>query len=179
MNLVLIGYRGTGKSTVGQLLATRWGCALIDMDEEIERRAGMSIAEIFAAEDEAGFRRREVEVARDVSRLDQHVIAAGGGAVVNPANRQLLRGSGRVVWLRASAESIHARIAGDATTAARRPNLTASGGLDEVERLLAERTPIYQDAADLVIDTEGKTAAEVADEIADALGWTDLPAEDA
>jgi shikimate kinase len=81
------------------------------------------------------------------------------------------------VWLTASAENIHARISGDATTAARRPNLTQGGGIDEVRRLLAERTPTYKKAADLVIDADDKTAADVAEEIATELNWNSLPAE--
>lgn len=177
MNLVLIGYRGTGKSTVGQLLATRWDCPLLDLDNEIERTAGMSIAEIFVAEGETGFRRREAEAVRESCRLNQTVIAAGGGAVVDPTSREQLRRSGQVVWLTASAESIHARISGDVTTAARRPNLTQTGGIDEVRRLLAERTPIYAEAADLVVDADDKTAADVATAIANELNWNSLPAE--
>jgi shikimate kinase len=177
MNLVLIGYRGTGKSTVGQLLAQRWDCPLLDLDNEIERTAGMSIAEIFVAEGETGFRRRESDVVRQSCCLNQTVIAAGGGAVVDPASREQLRRSGRVVWLTASAENIHARISGDATTAARRPNLTQTGGIAEVRRMLAERAPIYEDAADLTIDADDKTAADVADAIANELNWNSLPAE--
>jgi shikimate kinase len=177
MNLILIGYRGTGKSTVGRLLAARWDCPFVDMDDEIERGADMSIAEIFAAEGEPGFRRREANVVHDVCGRNQTVIAAGGGAVVNPTSRDEMQRSGQVVWLTASAESILARMSGDETTAARRPNLTKSGGDDEVRRLLAERTPIYSGAADLEVDTEGTTADEVADAIAAGLAWSSLPAE--
>ncbi|MEZ6074065.1 MAG: shikimate kinase [Pirellulales bacterium] len=176
MNVVLIGYRGTGKSSVGRLLARRWDCPFVDLDDEIERRAGMTIAEIFAAEGEPGFRRRESTVVQDVSGRDRHVIATGGGAVVDTDNRSALTHCGRVVWLKASPQSIHVRISADAATSARRPNLTASGGLEEIERVLGTRTPIYDAAADLTIDTEGKSPQDVADAIVARLGWDTLPA---
>src|SRR6266567_1717423 len=98
-NLYLIGYRGTGKSSVAHLLAEKLGWPWLDMDELLESRSGLSIREIFSNEGEAGFREREVALLQEVSRLQRHVIATGGGIVLSATNRRLLRESGRAIWL--------------------------------------------------------------------------------
>jgi shikimate kinase len=165
MNLVLIGYRGTGKSTVARQLALALGWNWIDADVEVELRAGKSIAAIFADDGEVRFRDLESEVLAELVHTDREVIAAGGGAVLRDANRELLARCRYVIWLRASPATILTRIAACSTTAARRPNLTTSGGEAEVVRLLAERTPLYRECADLDIDTEDKSPAEIAGEI--------------
>jgi len=168
VNLYLIGYRGTGKSTVarrlGLLLARPW----IDADVEIETRAGKSIARIFADRGEPAFRALESEVLADLARRceEELIVGVGGGGVLRSANRAALARSGSVVWLQADAETIFERIGADPATAARRPNLTAAGGRGEIEQLLAERTPVYRACADLEVDTAGKTADDVAGEIA-------------
>ncbi|MBN2217934.1 MAG: shikimate kinase [Pirellulales bacterium] len=169
MSLTLIGYRATGKTTLARLLAERLGWDWIDADVEIERRAGKSIARIFADEGEAAFRELEVAVTADLCRRERLVLAAGGGAPMREENRRAMRAAGPVVWLRATPDTIHRRMSGDATTAARRPNLTDWGGLAEIVELLRRREPIYQEAADLAIDTEGKTPDQLADEILDRL----------
>ncbi|HEY1381697.1 MAG TPA: shikimate kinase, partial [Gemmataceae bacterium] len=140
--LYLIGPRGSGKSTVGRLLAARLGWAFADADEELEARAGRSIAAVFAAEGEAGFRDREAELLRDLARLDRHVIACGGGAVLRPESRQLLRATGQCVWLTGDAATLCRRLDCDPATAARRPALTALPGPAEVERVVREREPL-------------------------------------
>lgn len=165
MNLVLIGYRGTGKSTVARQLALALAWDWVDADVEIELRAGKSIAAIFADEGEARFRDLESEVLAELVGRDRMVIAAGGGAVLREANRRLLEHCRHVVWLQASPSTILTRIAACSTTAARRPNLTTSGGEAEVVRLLAERTPLYRECADVEIDTEDKSPAGIAGEI--------------
>ncbi|MEX2318140.1 MAG: shikimate kinase [Pirellulales bacterium] len=164
-SIFLIGYRGTGKSSVARELAQRLGYDWIDADDEIERRAAKPIASIFAEEGEAAFRDLEQLIVADLCRLRRTVIALGGGAVLREENRQSVTAAGSVVWLTASVDTIQKRLAGDPATASRRPNLTAAGGRTEIERLLAERTPLYRACATLEVDTEGKTAAEVADEI--------------
>jgi shikimate kinase len=165
MNVVLIGYRGTGKSTVARQLALELGWDWVDADVEVELRAAKSIAAIFADDGETRFRDLESEVLADLAVKERIVIAAGGGAVLREANRRQLATCGHVVWLRASPPTILGRIAACATTATRRPNLTTSGGEAEVMRLLAERTPLYHECAKLEIDTEYKTPAEIAGEI--------------
>lgn len=165
MNLFLIGYRGSGKSSVAAALAELLGWPWIDTDLEIERQAGKTIRQIFAEEGEAGFREREAAAIARIAAADRQVVALGGGAVLRPDNRLALRGRGRVVWLQASPQVLWQRIAGDPATAARRPDLTAAGGLAEVERLLAERTPLYAACADLTVPTEGLAPGEIAQQI--------------
>jgi shikimate kinase len=161
--IFLIGYRGTGKSTVAKLLAARRGCEWIDSDEEVERRAGKSIAAIFADDGEAAFRQLEAEVVHELCKRERIIVALGGGAVLSEDNRAAIRRAGHVVLLTAGVDTLASRLAADPSTAGRRPNLTTAGGREEIEAVLAERTPIYLACATLVIDTEGKTPAEVAD----------------
>src|SRR5258707_496267 len=176
MNIALIGYRGTGKTTVARQLARSLGWDWIDADVEVELAAGKSIAAIFADDGEPAFRDREAIVLADLIQRDHTILALGGGVVLRPANRTLVRQAGRVVWLTATPETIAERMAADATTSSRRPNLTAAGGLDEIRRLLNERSPLYRQCCDLEIDTEAKAPAEVAAEILEKLSSTEAPA---
>jgi shikimate kinase len=169
MNVFLIGYRGSGKTTVAAALAQRIGWTWIDADAQLERRAGKTIKQIFAEQGEKAFRDLESDVLADLIKLDRHIVALGGGVVLRNGNRKVLVGCGKIVWLQASAEALLARISGDATTAERRPNLTGQGGLAEIRTLLAERTPIYASCADVTVDAEEKTADEIAQQIIDEL----------
>ena len=164
--IFLIGYRGTGKTTVARELACRLGCEWVDADDVIERDAGKTIAAIFAEDGEGVFRDWEVGAVAALSRERRTVVALGGGAVLREENRQAILGAGPVVWLTASAETIFNRLKADPATASRRPNLTAEGGRAEIEAVLSSRIPLYRQCATLVVDTEGKTAAQVADVIA-------------
>jgi shikimate kinase len=163
--IILIGYRGTGKTTVGGLLAARLGWEFADADDLIEALAGTSVAAIFAAEGEAGFRDREAAALRELCRRERLVLATGGGAVLRQANRDLLRGAGLVAWLTAGPETIWARLRGDPATAARRPNLTLAGGIDEVQNLLAAREPLYRELAHVAVDADAPSPEAVADAI--------------
>jgi shikimate kinase len=165
MLLTLIGYRATGKTTLARLLAERMGCDWIDADVEIERRAGKSIAEIFAQDGEPAFRDLEAAVIADLCRRRRLILAAGGGAPLRPESRQAMQTGGKVVWLKATPATIHARMSGDQTTAARRPNLTNQGGLEEIVQVLTRREPIYRQAAHVEIDTEEKRPGEIVEEI--------------
>lgn len=150
MNLVLIGYRGTGKSTLGKLVAERLGMPYVSSDEEIVRRAGRSIPEIVAASSWARFRDLEEAVVADLASRDGWVIDTGGGVVTRPQNVKRLRERGLVVWLQASVSDIVERIRDSSD----RPSLTGDKDfLAEVEEVLAERLPLYEAAAHLTIDT--------------------------
>ncbi len=169
MVITLIGYRGTGKSTVAPLLAARLGWNSIDADIEIEQRYGQSIAEIFATEGEAGFRSREAAVMSDLLSRSQLVIAAGGGAILHSQTRQAIRAAGPAVWLTASLDTIVSRLAVDPTTTGRRPSLTEHDPRTEIAMVLATRTPLYAETASMTLDTEGRSAAAIVDEIVLAL----------
>jgi len=164
-HLVLIGYRGTGKSTVAQSLAAALARPWVDADHELTRRAGRSISQIFADDGEPTFRRLESETLEELLGREPSVIATGGGVVLSVANRQRLAGAGTIVWLRATPESIIDRLQRDASTAGMRPALTERGGLEEIVELLAKRSPLYAELAAQVIDTDDKTPAAVAAEI--------------
>lgn len=165
MNIALIGYRGTGKTAVAQQLALALGWDWIDADVEIELRAGKSISAIFADDGEAAFRDLETAVLAALIDREQTVLALGGGVILRPENRALLRRAGLVAWLQAEPETIADRMAADPTTASRRPKLTTAGGFEEIRRLLAERTPLYRECSAITIVTDDKTPGEVAAEI--------------
>jgi shikimate kinase len=162
--LFLIGARGSGKSTVSRLLAQQLGWLWCDADEELERRYGQSIRAIFAAAGESGFRDKESVILAELCRLRKHVIATGGGVVLRESNRVLLRDSGRVVWLIADVETLWQRLQADAATAERRPELTV-GGRAEIEETILFREPLYRQCADLIVETAGRAANDIAEEI--------------
>jgi shikimate kinase len=167
MNLVLIGYRGTGKSTVAKLLAARLGMEVVSLDQEIVREAGRSIPEIVAAHGWPYFRDLEAEVTRRCAARDGIIIDAGGGVILRPENVENLRRHGRLFWLRASVPVIVARI----ESGTERPALTAAKSFtEEVEDVLRERTPLYEAAAHHRVDTDGRSAEEVAAEVARLFG---------
>lgn len=165
MVLTLIGYRATGKTSLARELAAalRWNA--VDADVEIERRAGKSIKQIFEEDGESAFRDLEAEVIADLCQKERLVIASGGGAPMREASRQVMRQAGKVVWLRATPETILARMTGDVTTAERRPDLTDKGGLKEIIDMLELRDPIYRETADFEVDTEHKSLKQIAEEI--------------
>jgi shikimate kinase len=170
MIVTLIGYRGSGKSSVAGPLAARLGYQSVDADEEVQRRAGCSIRQLFDDEGEPAFRRLERAVLADLLARDRLVVAAGGGAVLDEDTRRDMRRAGPVVWLRAGARCLERRINSDAATREQRPPLTASGGeWAEIQSLLAAREPLYRQTATLVVDTDSRTPEEVVELIAQRL----------
>ncbi len=161
MKIVLIGSRGTGKTTVAQQLALALGYDWVDADVEIELRAGKSIAAIFADGGEAAFRRLESSVLAELLQRDRVVLALGGGVIVQPENRLLLQNVRPVIWLTGKPETLWSRIQGDATTAARRPALTVHHGLEEIRQLLQIREPWYRECADTEIATDDKSPGTI------------------
>lgn len=162
MNIVLIGYRGTGKSSVGKLLAERSGRTLISTDAEVVHRAGQAIPDIVKQHGWDHFRDLESEVCRELAGKDQLIIDTGGGAILRQDNADQLKARGIVFWLTAEVPTISRRIGGDT----QRPSLTgAKSFVDEIEEVLRERKPKYRAAADHTIATDHKTVIEIADAI--------------
>lgn len=147
MGVVLLGYRGSGKTTVGLKLADRLWCEFVDTDQEIVRRAGKSIKDIFEQDGEPAFRDLESQVLADVLKRESDVISCGGGVILREANRELLKNSGHSrIYLRCEPDVLHQRIHSDHTTAATRPALTnLGGGIEEIRTLMAQREPLYRE----------------------------------
>jgi len=160
-NLVLIGFMGSGKSSVGRELARRWGYRFADTDTMIRHKYDLAIPEIFAKFGEPFFREAEYQALVRLQGIGSTVIATGGGIVTQPRNLPLLRTLGQVVWLSADQTTIVDRV-GKST---HRPMLNQANPEESVTRLLAERAPLYRKAADLLIETSGLTHREVADRI--------------
>ena len=172
MNVYLIGFRGSGKTTVGKRLAERLGLSAIDSDDLIEQAAGVSIREIFQSEGESGFRDREQQVVEQLAGQcvqSPRVVSLGGGAILREANRQALASSGVCIWLTASPAKLVERMRGDQATAARRPALSQLSDYDEVVAILAAREPLYAATAQKSVNTEDTTVEAICDEIVDWL----------
>lgn len=166
MRIVLTGYRGCGKSTVGRLLAERLGLPFFDTDVLIGERSGRTVRQIVADGGWDEFRALERRVIADLPR-ERSVVALGGGAVLDKANVEALESDGFFVWLTAGTDIILERLAADEKSVEQRPPLAEDGIRDEVERLLRERLPIYRLVADLAIDTSERSAGELAEMIAE------------
>jgi shikimate kinase len=162
MNIVLVGYRGTGKSTVGRLLASRLGRELVSTDAEIIKRAQRSIPEIVAQKGWEHFRDLESDICREFAGRDQLVIDTGGGAILRVQNVEALKKNGTVFWLTASVETIAKRIGSNN----QRPSLTGTKSfVDEIQDVLRERTPKYQAAADHSIATDNRSVNQLVETI--------------
>jgi shikimate kinase len=162
VNVVLVGYRGTGKSAVAAVLAEALGLQVVSLDAEIVRVAGKPIPEIVQQSGWPAFRDLEEQVVRDAAARDGLVIDCGGGVIEREANFAVLRAAGPVFWLNASTETIVRRIQGDD----QRPSLTGQKSFtDEVAEVLERRTPLYRRIAHHEVDTDSRTVEQVAAEI--------------
>ena len=159
MNVILVGYRGCGKSTIGRKLADRLWQTFVDTDELIVRRAGKPINRIFAEDGEPAFRDLESAVLREVLAADETIIALGGGTVIREENRRLIKSSGaKVIYLRCDIGVLDQRIQSDARTGENRPALTAlGGGLEEITLKIAEREPLYREVMTAEFDVTHQT----------------------
>lgn len=174
-NLFLIGPMGSGKSSIGRRLGQHFGMPCIDLDAAIEERSGARVAVIFELEGEAGFRRREAELLDALTMRRGIVLATGGGAVLDAANRGRLRERGFVLWLEAGVDQQLKRLGRDR----RRPLLNAPDRRQRLEGLARERDPLYRELADLAVASVGETCAQAALRIAGLLGdrWRRTPAD--
>ncbi len=162
MNIVLIGYRGTGKTAVGEKLAEKLNRRLVRTDELIIEKAGTSIPEIVENQGWNAFRDMESEVAEEVGKMDNCIIDTGGGIVLRKNNVKNLKRKGTMILLKADVKTIINRIKDDKE----RPSLTGNKSFtEEVEEVLKDRSKKYEEAADHVIDTSSLTVNEVADRI--------------
>lgn len=162
MNLILIGMMGSGKSSVGKLLADHFGMKFIDTDALIEEMQGLTIAKIFELYGEKHFRHLETELLEKLSDVDDAVISTGGGMVLNPWHVILLRKMGRIVYLMGSVEQLSRNLDG---VTANRPMLKDN----RLEVLLKVREPIYRNSADRIVEIDGKNADEVMRDIVDEI----------
>ena len=167
MRIALVGYRGSGKSTIGKILAEKTGWELVCLDELIEKRAGKSIPEIVEQEGWERFRQLESEILKEVIKKDPAIFDLGGGVVEREENRKLIKENCFVVWLKASPEVLAERI----KHSQNRPSLTGKDFLEEISEVLARREPLYQELAHLELNTEQKPPQELAEKILENLNF--------
>ena len=168
-NLVLIGCRATGKTSVGARLAEVLHCPFVDLDQVLVREAGRSVAGIVAQGGWAEFRRLEKELVARYRNTRGQVLATGGGVVLDPDNVAALRENGILIWLTADPAAIQARLAQDQPRDANRPSLTGGDTIREVAAVLEARAPLYQGAAQIIVDTTHDSIARVVERVLAAL----------
>jgi shikimate kinase len=165
-NVILIGFMGCGKTTIGYKLSYRLRKAVIDTDKEIEKEEKRSISDIFAADGEEYFREQETAYLRRLTKtVNNKIISVGGGLPMREINRELMHQLGQVVYLRAAAETIYQRVKNDTT----RPLLQGDNPQEKIKALLAERKEKYESAADIIVDVDGKEFEQIVNEIAERL----------
>jgi shikimate kinase len=171
--IALIGLMGAGKSAVARILGERLGVGIADLDGMIEAVEGCSVAELFERAGEAWFRRREGELLAQALGSGVKVVACGGGVVLDPSRRRLLRERCRVVWLEVSPAVAAERVAAAGADPARvRPLLAGAPPRERLEQLLAERTTLYAEAAHVRVATDGRAPEQVADAVLAAIAAT-------
>lgn len=161
-HIILIGFMGAGKTTVGKALAKKMGLELLDTDSLIEEQAGVTISEMFETQGEAAFRAAETKMLeRLLDRQSRAVISVGGGLPLREENRALLKKLGTVVYLQVQPDTVLARLKGDTS----RPLLRGGDAVERVNSLLAYRDPFYKMASHVEVNTDGKKAGQIAGEI--------------
>ena len=164
MNIVLIGYRATGKSTVGSKLAAHLRRKFVDTDDLLEERHG-TIEDIVKTYGWDHFRHLEKRVIQEISSQSDLVIAPGGGFVLDIDNVMALKKNGFIIWLKAGPQVVQARMMKDPQTLVQRPPLTGKGILQEIEEVMASRAPFYEQAAEAQLDTSTMDVAKVVEEV--------------
>lgn len=165
MKIILIGYRATGKSTVGLLLSKKLKIPFVDTDHLIEEAAGISIKELIAQKGWEEFRKRETEAVASLQEKNICVVATGGGVILAEANRLLLKTAGVVVYLKAPFATILERLERDAKNQQIRPRFTTANLAEETLAVLAERIPLYESSSDFTVDTQDKNIVRVTEDI--------------
>lgn len=165
MNIVLVGYRSTGKSTVGKKLAARLNMGFVDIDDLIEKRHGISISDMVESHGWDHFRAIEKRTVKEISRHDNLVIAPGGGAILDPENVTSLKKKGLLIWLKADEQVILKRMEEDSQTHSQRPTLTGKGTLEELKEVMADREPFYEKASEAQVDTSNLSVEAVLENI--------------
>jgi shikimate kinase len=169
MNLFLIGYRCSGKTTIGKSIATTIGWSFVDSDIGVINACGKSIQDIIDSEGWDAFRRMECSTIRQICTHDRQVVATGGGVVLDADNVKAMKTSGMVVWLGASAGTIRKRMLADKNSGHFRPALTDRGRIEEIEGMLLQRNPYYARAGDFFIQTDNMSVNEIAQKIIEKL----------
>ena len=160
-NLFLIGFMGTGKSTIAKFLNRNYGMEMLDMDEAIEESEGMAISDIFKEKGESYFRDLETELILQLKEKENTVISCGGGVVLRPENVQGMKESGKVIVLTASPETILERVSRND----KRPLLNGHKNIEDISKMMEDRRPRYEVAADVVINVDGKSVEDICKEI--------------
>lgn len=174
MNIFLIGYRCTGKTTVGRSLAKRLERLFFDTDLELVKEQGINISDIVSKRGWAAFREIEKRVIQCACQRDNQVVATGGGAVLDEDNVKRMKDSGVIVWLKADINTIEKRIIEDNTTRDFRPSLTSKGSVEEVRETLLTRNPFYERAMDFFVDTDFMDIEAVCDTIIQKIKGVEL-----
>ncbi|BCM26068.1 shikimate kinase [Methyloradius palustris] len=156
-NIIFVGLMGAGKTTVGRLLAKHLNKSFYDTDQEIERRTGVTVPYIFEVEGEAGFRKRESQMIQELTNLEDVVLATGGGAVLCKENREVIKGAGTVIYLRANVHELWLRTRNDKN----RPLLQNNNPRAKLEELFEQRDPLYREVATYIVDTGGQPVSNI------------------
>lgn len=165
MNIILVGYRCTGKTSVGKKLAEKFRVPFYDTDALIIERIGKTIKEWVEEKGWESFRQEEKAVIRELVSLDSTVIALGGGAVLDPENREIIRRNGLILWLAADVQTIGERMSTDPNNRDLRPPLSKGDLETEIQATLTERFPLYEQVSDFCVETKGKSLEAVTEEI--------------
>jgi shikimate kinase len=169
MNLFMIGYRCTGKTTIGKSIAAAIDWPFVDADTLLVRECGKPIKEIVDTEGWEAFRRMERSTLKQICTKDRQIVATGGGVVLDKANIKAMKTSGMVIWLSATSETIQKRMLQDKNTGNFRPALTEKGHMQEIEDMLLKRNPYYESASDFSIQTDDEPVSEITQTIIEKL----------
>lgn len=165
MNVALIGFMGTGKSTIAKYMHSEFGMEVVEMDQIIAEREGCTIAEIFAQKGEEYFRKKETELLKEVQVKDHVILSCGGGVALRNENISIIKENGNIVLLTASPDTIYERVKAQED----RPLLKGKMNVEAIKELMETRRTAYENAADIIVETDGKSAAQICEEIREKL----------